>query len=132
MTDFEKKTLTSVGGSVSILRGEYISEKKEFLVHKYQKSLENYCKVLDQMGVIPLDDFYRIGIEHLHELDSEHQEMLLSLKRRADELQRTMLPNAMVSLGMAFADAARQFKEKGYLDEKGEFCLPVKTQRTKK
>lgn len=92
MTNFKTQKVTKIGGGIPILRAEYISKTEGFMTKEYQYALENYFNSVEEMRVLPLDDFYRIGIEHFHKLDKKHKKMLVELKQKCDGLEIKWLP----------------------------------------
>lgn len=111
MGSFQKDNVVKIGGGFPLLRAEYISNKKGFDKEKYQHALENYSKTIESMSVIPLDDFYRIGIEHFHELSEEHQKMLIKLKNNSDKLEHNAIPSKINLFVDSIKQVAKGFDE---------------------
>jgi hypothetical protein len=117
MTNFKIHRITKIGAGIPILRAEYISETEGFRTKEYQKALENYYNNVDEMRVLPIDDFYRIGIEHFHKLDNNHRRMLIELKQKCDSLELKWLP---VQIKTATSAITQLFEELGEFEHKSK------------
>jgi len=111
MRNFRTQKVTKIGAGLPILRAEYISKTEGFMVKEYQQALENYYNNVDEMRVLPIDDFYRIGIEHFHKLDDEHKKMLIKLKQKCDDLEIKWLPIQMKTASFAMTQLFEELVE---------------------
>lgn len=92
MENYENEIIKRVNVGVALLRYEYTTTEGRFNSKKYIKALENFHKTINELKIPPTEEFLIIGIEHLHELDEEHQKMIKEIKEKIDELDIEQLP----------------------------------------
>ncbi len=109
MSEFRKVIETKFGIELpAILKLEYKTKDGKFDRGKYSKALENFFNTIDEIGVFPFEDFLIIGVENLHELDSDHQNMLRKLATRIKELEIKAFPEAIEKMIQGLADLQKK------------------------
>ena len=80
---------------LTLFKLEYSKTIRKFDVERYQQALENFLNTIDECKIPPPKEFLTLGIEHFHELDSRHQEMLIELARKSEIIETEALPRML-------------------------------------
>lgn len=113
MSDFKAEVAKQINVSLALFRFQYTKKDGQFSRDEYKKALENFSKTSRTTGIYPPDEFLILGVEHLHELGSKHERMLIKIAHDMQEADERFIPDLMKKLIDAVSELKKYAEKKG-------------------
>jgi hypothetical protein len=94
---FSDEITKKINFGFALFRIEYAQKSGEFDTKKYSQALENYHNYIEQLKIVPPEEFLNLGVEHFHLLDETHKNMLFLIKKSCDKIELEVLPKFLNS-----------------------------------